>query len=68
MSDVDTAIDALKISNAAGFRDATSAALYDRVAQTLQAKKVEIAQNVFADSDTNQDMEETENADSDTDS
>ena len=64
MSDVENAIDALKTGDAAGFRTAANQALYDRASDALQAKKVEIAQNIFDDQADEEELEGTDNADS----
>jgi len=80
MSDIENAVNALKTGDSADFRDAVNTALYSRAADALQNKKVEIAQNVFAGQEELdmgpeavsepdvQELEDTENADSDTDS
>lgn len=70
MSDIENAVTALKQGDAAGFRDATSQALYHRVADVLAGKKIEIAQNIFSgeqEPDTEK-LEDTQDADSTTDS
>jgi hypothetical protein len=64
MSDVENAIDALKAGDATGFRTATNKALYDRVSDALLAKKVEIAQNIFADPADEEELEGMDDADS----
>ena len=69
MSDVENAMDALKTGDATGFRTAANQALYNRVSDVLQAKKVEIAQNIFQDSSDQADeveLEDTDDADSET--
>ena len=70
MSDIENAVTALKQGDASGFRDATSTALYHRVADALAGKKIEIAQNIFSgeqEPDT-EELEDTQDADSNTDS
>lgn len=72
MSDIENAVTALKQGDATGFRDATSQALYHRVADVLAGKKIEIAQNIFSgeqeqEPDT-EELEDTQDADSTTDS
>ena len=69
-NDIENAVTALKQGDAAGFRDATSQALYHRVADVLAGKKIEIAQNIFSgeqEPDTEK-LEDTQDADSTTDS